>query len=435
MLAVCVAVSASIAVGAVTLPVLVRSSEAGWPQWRGPQRDGVASGSGLLPRWPPNGPPVLWSVQDIGNGYSSPIIAGGRIFITGDVGDRLRITALDLSGKRIWQTTNGESWRGSYPGARGACAYAQKRLFHMNAHGRVACLDPANGKELWAVDALDRFGGRLTEWGYSECLLVDWPRVIVTAGGSRASVVALDALTGRTIWESPPIAVEGAEQAGHDAPGYVSPVLLRLGHRRLILGCTEMTMWIVDALTGRRVWSHPLPTRYRVLAMTPVVAADGFLMTGPDTEAGAFWRLSLRDGEVRVEQAWKTTLDACQGGATLANGRIYGARYRRRGWVSLDPATGAQREETTELAMGASIVADGKLICVAQDGEVALVRPTEKGFAFDGRFRPFEGVKGDLWAHPVLLDGRLYLRAHDQLKCYDLRAAQRGAPIRRQVGR
>ena len=414
LLVTCMAVAVA-AAGPEDGPRLVRSPEAGWPQWRGPHRDAVTNETGLLARWPPAGPPLLWTAKGIGNGYSSPVIAGGRIFITGDVGEQLRITALDLSGKRLWQAANGRAWRGSYPGARGACAFARGNLYHMNAHGRVACLDPATGNERWSVDVVERFGGRVIEWGLAECLLVDWPRVIVTAGGSKASVAALDARTGATIWASPPILLSEPERSGPDAPSYASPILFTFGSLRLIAGCTERTVWVVDALTGRMVWQRPLPTRYSVLAMTPVLARDGFLMTAPDTDMGAFFRIEQAGTGLRIAEAWRTKMDACQGGALFAAGRTYAARYRRKGWDSADPVTGALREESSDLAMGGAVWADGRLICVTQDGTVALVRPTERGFSLEGSFRPPMTTRGDLWAHPVVLDGRLYVRVHDAL--------------------
>jgi outer membrane protein assembly factor BamB len=412
------AVSLALAVVAVAP---VRSPEPGWPQWRGPARDGISAERVPPTAWQEGGPRRLWRSEGIGSGYSSPIIAGGRIFVTGDFGAEVRLTALDMTGKLLWQTPNGKAWRGSFPGARSACAYARGRVFHLNAHGRLACLDAATGKERWAVEVIERFGGRNIEWGLSECVLVDWPRIIVTAGGSRASVAALDATTGRTVWAAPPVALDEPEHKGPDAPSYASPVLADIGGMRVLIGCTERSVWVVGAADGRMLWSRPMPTRYGVIAMTPVLAGDGFLVAAPDTDRGAFFRIEREGAGLRIVEAWRTSLDACQGGALYAAGRIHAARYRRRGWVSLDPRTGAQREETADLAMGAAIWAGGRLICVAQDGEVALVKPTDKGFAFEGRFRPEPATKGDLWAHPVVLDGRLYLRVADTLQCFDLR--------------
>jgi hypothetical protein len=146
---------------------LIASPEPGWPQWRGRRRDGISDEKGLLASWPEGGPKLLRKVSGLGRGWSSPIVVGQRLFITGDVGDDLVIFAFDREGKPLWQAKNGKSWQGQFPGARACCAFSEGRLYNCNAHGRVACLEAATGKELWAVEILDRFEGRNITWALS----------------------------------------------------------------------------------------------------------------------------------------------------------------------------------------------------------------------------------------------------------------------------
>ena len=127
---------------------LIASPERGWPQWRGPRRDAVSSEIGLLTTWPEQGPPLRWKVGGLGAGWASPIVVGGTIYVTGDVGDELVVFAFDLEGKPKWQARNGVAWKGPYPGARACSAFSEARLYHMNAHGRVACFEVASGKEV-----------------------------------------------------------------------------------------------------------------------------------------------------------------------------------------------------------------------------------------------------------------------------------------------
>jgi len=162
---------------------LIASEEQGWPQWRGPRRDGVSDEKGLLSTWPASGPKLLWKVEGLGTGWSSPIVIGERLYITGDVGNDLIVFAFDRGGTEQWRTKNGKAWKGPYPGARACCVFSEGRLYHLNAHGRLACLDAGSGKELWTVDILERFSARNITWALSECLLVDGARVIVTPGG------------------------------------------------------------------------------------------------------------------------------------------------------------------------------------------------------------------------------------------------------------
>ena len=193
----------------------VASPEPDWPQWNGPRRDGISNEKGLLPTWPEAGPRLVWKIGNLGRGWSSPIIVRDRLYITGDVDDDLLIFAFDLTGKPLWKAKNGHSWTGSYHGARACCAYSEGKLYHMNAHGRVVCLDAATGKELWAVDVLERFQGQNITWAMSECLLVDGSRVIVTPGGEKALMAALDKQSGRTVWTTEPL---HGDRASHSSP-------------------------------------------------------------------------------------------------------------------------------------------------------------------------------------------------------------------------
>lgn len=165
---------------------LAASPEPDWPQWRGPRRDGICDERGLLGAWPEGGPRLLWNTIGLGKGYSAPIIIKDRIYLAGDFENELRVFALDLQGNRIWTATNGQPWKQPYPGARASAVYANGRVYHLNAHGRVACYQADNGKEVWAVQVRERFGGKVNTWAYSECLLVDGSRLIVTPGGTKA---------------------------------------------------------------------------------------------------------------------------------------------------------------------------------------------------------------------------------------------------------
>ncbi|MBM3865451.1 MAG: hypothetical protein FJ381_06080, partial [Verrucomicrobia bacterium] len=136
--------------GAAPAPAatLIASPEEGWPQFRGPRRDGISDERGLLPEWPAGGPPLVATVTGLGKGFSSPVISGGRMFLTGDFGAESRILAFDLTGRPLWSVANGGSWLNQYQGARGTVAIRGGRLYHQNAHGRVVCLEAATGREL-----------------------------------------------------------------------------------------------------------------------------------------------------------------------------------------------------------------------------------------------------------------------------------------------
>ena len=393
---------------------LVASVEPDWPQWRGPRRDGISDETGLLPAWPEGGPKLLWKKDQLGAGWSSPVVVGDRLFVTGDVDDDLVVFAFDLDGKLQWQATNGKAWKGSYPGARASCAYSEGRLYHANAHGRVACFDAADGKPLWAVDTLEQFQGREITWGLSECLLVDGPRVIVTPGGDKALMAALDKKSGRTVWTTEPLA---GDRATHS-----SPILFRYAGRRLLANCSSGHGFGVDADTGKLLWTVPLRNAYGVNVTTPVYGSGSIFYVTAYTPA---WLYRLRPDVqgIRAQPGWTNSLDTVTGGAILVDDRMYISGYRKsKWWLAIDWKTGLARYELKDVTTGAAVYAEGRLYCLAEDGRAALLKPTADGFQIAGQFRLVPQKTHDAWAHPVLLHGRLYLRYHDTLWCYDVRA-------------
>jgi outer membrane protein assembly factor BamB len=409
----------------------VASPEPGWAQWRGPRRDGKSDETGLARRWPDGGPPEVWAVTGLGRGYSAPILQGDRLWVTGDVDDELEIVALDLDGNEVWRSANGASWRGQYPGARASVALSGGRLFHMNAHARVGCFDAATGRELWAVNLFDEFGGKNITWGISECVLVDDGKVYVTPGGTRALMVALDARDGSTVWASGPLRLGAselpryervAEPAGDtDNAGYTSPILIEVGGRRLLVSCSLRHVFGVDAATGELLWTRPLPTRFGVIAAQPVLYDNGIFVTAPDAGGGRYYRFRPGADGVLPELMWKSELDTCHGGVLHLDGMLVGSWYRsRKGWAALDARTGAVRYELTDVAKGSLLYADERIYALSEAGEMLLLVPGANEFSVAGRFQFVDERASDVWAHPVVWGKRLYLRHHERLVCYDV---------------
>ena len=393
---------------------LIASSEPGWPQWRGPRRDGVSAETGLLPVWPEGGPRLLWKVDGLGKGWSSPIIVDGRLYVTGDVADDLVVFAFDLNGKLVWRANNGDAWQGSFPGARACCAYSQGRLYHLNAHGRLACLDAADGREQWAANVLERFSAENITWAISECLLVDGPRVIVTPGGPKTLVAALDKTTGQTLWTSGPL--------GDDRTSYSSPVLFRFSGRRLIANCSAAHGFGVDADTGKLLWTVPLRNKYDTNVTTPVYGDGQVFYVTPYAEEGRAYRLRVDGDRIEAQQAWQSPLDTVTGGGVLVGDTLFAAGYRRnKFWFAVDWSTGRTRHELNAFTTGAAVYADGRLYIFDESGTVGMAKPGADGLQVAGKLRLVTDRVRDAWAHPVLLDGRLYVRYHDALWCFDVK--------------
>jgi hypothetical protein len=411
----------------------VRLGAADWPQFRGPERRGTSLETGLQQQWPEGGPRLAWQASQIGAGYSSPVVQGDTVWISGDVGDDLQFSALDRrTGAVRWRITNGRAWKGPFPGARSTCTLADGRLYLLNAQGRLLCADPASGRELWAVDVLERFRGRNIQWGLSECLLVDRGRVIVTAGGDTAFLAALDGQSGQTVWSSAPLkftrtmAFGGKPveppQADIDRAGYASPVLVESGGRRFVAATAARHIVLADADNGELLWTRELPVIYEVIGAPPLGVGTGFLVAAPDVGALLF-DVIVTDGKVAVTERWRHPIDTCHGGFVQVGDLIYGSGYRLyRPWAALAAATGTVHSERADLDKGCALFADQRLYVLTEKGDVALLRPSAEGLLDAGRFSLPGPAAADVWSHPAIAAGHLFVRRHDALFCYDIRA-------------
>jgi outer membrane protein assembly factor BamB len=284
----------------------------------------------------------------------------------------------------------------------------------MNAHGRVACLNATDGKEVWAVNALERFAGKHGPWGFGECLLVDGPRVVVTPGGKKAVMAALDRDTGKTLWTTPPIPEDGVS--------YASPILIELAGRRQIVSYSSKHVFGVDAAKGTLLWRLPWSTAHMMIGPMPVLDGDAVLASASSRAGGMTARIRLQPTAKGVEakKLWAAPVDDLHGTSVLLNSRLYLSGHRtHKGWACLDTRTGKILYRSKDRVEGSVIYADGRLYCLSQDGFMSLIEPTDAGFRTRGRFRLVE-KKSDVWAHPVVCGRRLYLRYHDTLYCYDI---------------
>jgi outer membrane protein assembly factor BamB len=355
----------------------------------------------------------LWKVTGIGRGYSSPIVVAGSVYVTGDQDKELIVSAFTLDGQPRWKTANGEPWKKSYPGARSSCCFDDGKLYHMNAHGNLVCLDAASGGKAWAVNVLERYEAKNIMWGISESLLVHGDHVFATPAGDKGLMVALDKRTGSPAWATP--ALEG-EQAS-----YSSPVILRVGKRTLLVNSGLKNVFAVDAETGALAWKLPQVDPKNTVNTTPVLSGRRLLFTNSSRDYGAVFGVQFDGGS--ASRVWTRELKISHGGTICVDGQLYGSSSRGevQGWVAIGAETGtAQQVKLGDDASGGSMIyADGRFYCLTVRGVMTLQEWTGGGFRSAGSFRLAEGQ--DAWAHPVLCQGRLFLRFHDVLSCYDVR--------------
>jgi len=201
----------------IVLASTLTSTAKDWPQWRGPQRDGISQETGLLKEWPADGPNLLWQVQDAGSGYSTPAVVGERLYLVSNEGDDKEfVLCLALQdGQRVWSTTIGKVGpnRGpQYPGARSTPTVDGTRLYVLGSNGDLACLKTENGEAVWSKNVRQEFGGSPGRWAYAESPLIDGDLLICTPGGDQATVVALNKQTGDAVWKT---AIPGGDEAAY----------------------------------------------------------------------------------------------------------------------------------------------------------------------------------------------------------------------------
>ena len=406
-------VGRGVAVWALAAGVCLAGAGHEWPQWRGPKRDGLSAETGLLKQWPKGGPEKLWTATGIGHGFSSMSIAGGLVYTGGNVGKETMVTALTLDGKIAWQTPNGGAYTRSIPGSRSTPTVDGARVYHKSPEGRVACLDAQSGKELWAVDLMKAFGGRNITWAQAESPLIDGNRVICSPGGAQAAVVALDKATGKKVWVC---------KGTGDKPGYASPILVEQDGLRLIVTMTAKAAIGLNADTGELLWDFAHKTSYDCNIPTPIYHDGHIFIDSGYGSGGALLELTVAGKKASVKEVWRTkALDNHHGGIVLLDGYLYGSTHKGQ-WVCLEFKTGKVMYTERGVGKGSITYADGMFYTYSEGGAAGLVKAGPSAHEVVSTFRVPKGGRGPYWAHPVVCNGRLYLRHDDALHCYDIKA-------------
>ncbi len=394
-------------------------------QWRGPERTGSYPGTGLLESWPAEGPAMLWSASGLGTGYSSAVTDGRLVYVTGMIDEQDMLTALSVDGKVMWQVSFGPSWNKSFPDTRCTPTVDGDRVYVVSGRGIIGCYSTADGKAIWSFDGFSKFEGACGEWGVCESLLVTDEKVIYTPAGRRTTIVALDKMTGSTIWESPCL---------NDTSAYVSPRIITHGGREIIVTTINKYFFGTDLRTGDILWKYDYsalspeksllvwPGAPKTNTITPLYRDGMIYITGGYNHVGAMFSIG---NENRLSLAWTdTTLDCHHGGVVLHGDYIYGANWINNGmgnWCCIDWKTGRTMYEQKWFNKGSVIEAGNMLYCLDEKtGNLGLVRPMPEKFDLVSSFRVTLG-KGPYWSHPSIYDGILYVRHGDVLMAYDVR--------------
>jgi outer membrane protein assembly factor BamB len=392
------------------------TTAADWPQWRGPDRTDISKETGLLKQWPESGPPLVWINKDVGLGYSGYAIAGGKLFTLGLRGDDELLIAVDVkTGKELWATPVGPILKNNWgDGPRATPTVDGDMVFALSGTGALLAAKAADGKEVWKVNMRD-FGGKTPGWGFCESVLVDEGKVICTPGGGQGTLLALDRATGKKVWQS---------EGWGDGAQYSSPIVATHNGKRQYIQLTMQNVAGVEARTGTVLWKSAWPGKTAVIP-TPIYK-DGQVYIASGYGVGC--KLVKLGADGSAENVWENTnMVNHHGGVILVGDKLYGYSDKG-GWTCQDFKTGEVTWAARNLGKGAIHCADGMFYCLDEgSGTVALIEASDKGWNEKGRFKltpqtERRSKSGRIWTHPVVSDGKLYLRDQELLFCFDVKA-------------
>lgn len=391
-----------------------------WPQWRGPNRDGVSQETGLLQEWPEGGPKLLWQVQTIGQGYSTPSIVGDRVYLLANEGmENEFVQALSVNdGKRVWSTrigTVGPNKGPQYPGARSTPTVDGESLYALGSNGDLACLDKATGQLRWSKNLRTEFGGKPGNWAYAESPLIDGDLLLCTPGGTDATLVALRKQTGDVLWKCG--VPEGDEAA------YASAIVVAFGGLKQYIQFLQKGLVGVEAKAGKVLWRYERTAKGSPANIPTPVAGDGIVYSAAGMAGGGLIQLKLNDGAVEVEElAFSPKLPTSIGGAVKVGDHLYGTAGQAL--LCAEFKTGKLKWEERVIGAASLCYADQRFYLHGENGEVALIEATPEIHREKGRFTPAnqpERGTAKAWTYPVVSNGRLYIRDLGSLWCYDVR--------------
>jgi outer membrane protein assembly factor BamB len=392
-----------------------------WPQWRGPDRTGVSKETGLLQSWPTGGPKLLWTFRDAGTGYSNMSVVGDRLYSMGAHGDKEYVYAIDLkTRKKLWSTEIGDLHVDGYgPGPRSSPVVDGNFLYAIGGRGDLVCVETTSGRKVWSQRMKPSLGKKEPNgYGHTESPLVDGDLVIATPGGKKGAIAAFDKKTGKLKWRS--------TECTDDFSGYSSIIAIEVGGIRQYIQAPGASVIGVRASDGKLLWKFPFPW----VVSTPIYRDDCVFVSS--LEDCNLLKLVPDGDKCKTELIYaKKEMKTHVGGAVLVGEYLYGYS-KTKGIMCQDFKTGKTVwASKRDRGSGSVIFADGNLYCFNETfytskGYVLLVKATPSGYQEQGKFHipertlPVRYEQYTTYTHPVVANGKLYLRDQGLIFCYDV---------------
>lgn len=399
-------IAEKIGVAAVVLVLCTTAFAEDWPKWRGPRGDGISQEKNWAKPWQGE-LKKAWSLS-VGTGYASPVAADGKVYLLAQKDDQEVLTCLDAaSGKVIWAEGYTGGWPRSYPGSRSTPIVEGGRIYTYGGMGELVCRDAATGKQVWRFDVVKEMGTQPLQWGIASTPLIDGDHIYVQTGKGGPIAIAVHKQTGKGAWKS--------EATG--LGGYAHPIIAQVGNVKHLVVFAGDTVYGMDTGTGKTIWSEPWKTRYDVNATTPIYR-DGHLFLTSNYGSGC---MMLQVSPAGAKKLWASKAIMARFNPPVLDGdALYGNSEGILVCLSWPDGKVLWQSDASEkqmLGMGGSLVrVEDALLLLSEKGRLTLVKATPQGWQ---KLSSAEVVKGgQVWATPLLYDGRLYVKGDSELVCY-----------------
>ncbi len=436
---------AALAVAMVGQPILGLADD--WPQWQGPNRNAISGEQGLLQQWPADGPTLAWRVDGLGGGDSAPAVTGGKLFgMSNRDGQEIVWAIAESDGHELWSTSLGEAvhqdMHQSKEGPGCTPSVDGDRLYVLGMGGRLACLKVENGEIVWQRSLTKDFGGIVPTWSYRESPLVDGDVLVCTPGGPENAMVALNKQTGETNWKC--LSPSSSEQPAEERPSrpgrrgrsggfggtrsgaaYSSVIAIDFEGQRQYVQLTANSLIGVAASDGKLLWKYDRPANRMGINCSTPIFQNGlvFAASAYGNGGGAVKLVKDASGTITPEEVYfSTSMQNHHGGMIVHDGCLYGANGGNQGGflTCMDFLSGKILWKDRSAPKGSLLMADNRLYLRTESGTMLLIEPSREGLVERGRFEQPDRSEVPAWAHPIIANGKLYIRDQGMLLCYDV---------------
>jgi len=408
-----------------------------WPQWRGPDRTGLSKETGLLKSWPKEGPKQLWKIEGLGDGYSTPSISAGKIYLLGTKEkDEYMICLNEKDGSRVWDVKIGKAI-GGYTAPKSTPTIDNGFAYTVSSDGNLVCVEIGKGTIKWQKSYSKDFKGQMGGWAYTESPLIDGDLVIGTPGGNTAALVAMKKADGEVVWktaisgiyrklQAPRKPSKGEKEkspekttSNYSRAGYSSVVQAEIGGVKQYVQFIDGGVVGVSAADGKLLWHYEEPANTTANCSTPLVRGDFVFAASSYGTGGGQAKIVKEGSDFKAEQTYFVReMQNHHGGMVLVGDHIYGTGGSL---LCVDFKTGKIAWDERGVSKGSVTYADGQLYVRSENGKIALVEANPTKSVINGQFMQPDRSKQAAWPHPVVANGKLYIRDWDILLCYDVK--------------